>query len=255
MYYHYTNIEALFHIIQNRKAWFSSLAFMNDDLEGFDLHRVMAEVMNMKYGDERCQKKMKMIDDIIKENLRLQLSFSATKLRDDISQWRAYTDIGLGVSIAFEDGFFPGTARKLDCVYDFAEKKQAIIENPYLKANDKTLASLFDTPNGGRNEGLHEFIGAITDSLASFKNKSFSPESETRWVFSATSIDDARFDIKLRPHRLGLTLYQEADVDLSKIKRITLGPQVLSENIKTFKDFMKLNDCPAIIDTSTVSLR
>lgn len=255
MYYHYTNIEALFHIIQNKKVWFSSLAFMNDDLEGFDLHRVMAEVMDMKYGDERCRKKMKMIDDIIKEYLRLQLSFSATRLRDDISQWRAYTELGLGVSIGFEDGFFPDTARKLDCVYDFTEKKQAIIDNPYLKANDKTLASLFDNTESGTNERLREFIGAIVDSLVSFKNKSFAPESETRWVYSATCIDDARFDIKLRPHRLGLTLYQEVDIDLSKVKRITLGPQVLPENIKTFKDFMRINNCPAIIDVSEVSLR
>jgi hypothetical protein len=255
MYYHYTNIESLFHIIKTRKVWFSSLAFMNDDLEGFNLHSVMAEVMNMKYGDEKCQKKMIMIDDIIKENLHLQLSFSASALHDDLSQWRAYTKLGQGVAIGFEDGAFVHTARKLDCIYDFDEKKKAIIDNSYLKANDSKLASLFDNPNGRRNEGFYEFIGAITDSLISFKNKSFSSEKETRWVFSATCIDDARFNIKLRPHRFGLTLYEEVNIDLSKIKRITLGPQVLPQNIKIFEDFMKINSCPAIIDQSNLSLR
>lgn len=255
MYYHYTNIESFFHIIQNKKVWFSSLAFMNDDLEGFELHQVMAEVMHLKYGEDECTKKLQIIDSIIRDSLRLQLSFSATNLRDDISQWRAYTELGKGVSIGFEDGAFVEIARKLKCIYDFQEKRKSIVNNPYLKANDETLAKLFDTPDGRQNRDFYQFVGAITNSLVSFKNPSFSPEKETRWVCSATCIDDVRFNIKLRPHRLGLTLYQDVNFDLSKIKRITLGPQVISENVRTFQDFMEINNIQASIEESKVSLR
>ena len=58
MYYHYTNIKAIYNIVKTGKVWFSSLAFMNDEMEGMDLHQVLAEVLELKYGSEKCKEKV-----------------------------------------------------------------------------------------------------------------------------------------------------------------------------------------------------
>lgn len=255
MYHHYTNIESLFHIILTKKVWFNSLAFMNDDLEGFDLHRVMAEVMNLKNEGDEFKGKMFFVDSTIQESLRLQLIFSASSLRDDISQWRAYTTLGQGVCISFEDGLFEGNPRKVECLYSFPDKKAAILEDLYLSANDKELATFFDPKDGGGTKAIRECIVSITESLVRFKSSSFSPENETRWVLHASCMDNVNSDMKYRPHRLGLTPYEEVPIDLNKIRRITLGPQVPPQNIKTMQDFCKSKDCLAKIQTSEVSLR
>ncbi len=157
MYFHYTNIESLFNIISSKKVWFSSLAFMNDEMEGFDLHTVLAEVLALKYGSEKCKSTLKLIDTTIDTYLRFQMLFSATTLRDDISQWRAYTQLGQGICIEFDDGFIrERKAKKVECFYDFKSKKQAIIDDANLKANDVTIQHLLDT-----QKGVNEYVSSI----------------------------------------------------------------------------------------------
>lgn len=251
MYFHYTNINALYNIVRSKKVWFSSLAFMNDEMEGFDLHAVLAEVLKLKYGSEKCKSTLELIDTTIDTHLRFQMLFSATTLKDDISQWRAYTHLGQGVCIEFEDGFTnDNKAKKIECFYDFASKKQAIIADHNLKANDITIQSLLDT-----QRGIEEYVSSIIETLVRFKHESFRPEQEIRWVVSLSGLTDPEANILYRPHRLGLTTYQEVDVDLSRVKSITIGPQVPEQNLKTIEDFAIQNDCAGFITKSKVTLR
>lgn len=247
-YYHYTNIESLFHIVKSKKVWFSSLAFMNDEMEGFDLHQVLAEVLGLKFGEESCKKTLELIDTTIDTFLRFQMSFSASTLKDDISQWRAYTQLGSGVCIEFEDGFIDSNAKIIECIYDFQRKKEAIIQNRTLKVNDITIEDQLNSPNG-----TQLFVESIIKTLVGFKNSSFKPEQEVRWVFSLEGATDD--SINYRPHRLGLTTYKEVDVELSKVKSITIGPQVPEQNIKTIEDFLILNNCSGYVSKSNVTLR
>ena len=223
---------------------------MNDETEGLDLHAVLTEVLALKHGSKQCTKTLDLIDTTIETHLRLQLLFSATTLEDNISQWRAYTKLGQGVCIEFEDGFIRGNkAKKVDCLYDFDEKKDAIINDQNLKANDKTIEFLiYDS------EGIKEYISSITNSLVRFKNKSFQPEQEIRWVISTNSTDDPAKTL-YRPHRLGLTCYQENSVNLQKIKSITIGPQVPKQNLKTIEDFAIKKGFSGLVKQSNVTLR
>lgn len=250
MYYHYTSIEALFNIVRSRTVWFSSLAFMNDEKEGFDLHAVLTDVLQLKHGSEQCHEALKLIDQLIDTYLRLQLSFSASTLRDDISQWRAYTTLGQGVCIEFEDGFIANqSAKKVECIYDLEAKRRAIIEDENLKANDASLNAILSESNGAKR-----YISSLIDSLVRFKSPSFKPEKEVRWVYTASGITKSS-KIKFRPHRLGLTSYREVAVDLSKVRSITIGPQVPKQNLKTIEDFIILNNCSGGVSQSSVSLR
>lgn len=251
MFYHYTNIDSLFNIILNRKIWFSSLAFMNDEMEGFDLHGVLTEILHLKYGSEECKSTLELIDTLIDTHLRFQMLFSATTLEDDISQWRAYTKLGQGVCLEFENGFIPiNKAKKIKCLYTFNQKKKAILEHQTLKANDITLNEILNNPTE-----MEDYISLVVETLARFKNESFKPEQEVRWVISLKGLSDPNANILYRPHRLGLTTYQEVEVNLDKVKSITLGPQVPKQNLKTIEDFILKNNCNGYVTKSKVTLR
>lgn len=248
-YFHYTNIESFFYMVTTKKAWFSSLAFMNDEMEGFDLKQVLEEVLHLKHGEENCRRSLHLIEETINTYLRTQMSFSASTLSDDISQWRAYTQLGLGICIEFEDGFIrQGDARKIECIYDKEEKRQAIVNNRSLKANDMTIESLLDT-----HDGIREYVESIINSLVSFKNASFKPEKEVRWITINQAITDK--PTKFRPHRLGLTTYKEVPIYLEYVKSITIGPQVPDQNLKSIEDFIIKNGCSGSVTKSKVTLR
>ena len=250
MYYHYTSIDALFNIVLSRRIWFSSLAFMNDEKEGYDLHEVLTEVLELKHGSEHCKQALNLIDQSIDVYLRHQLSFSASTLRDDISQWRAYTELGKGVCIEFDDGFIPDpNIKKINCIYDFDAKKEAIVSDHNLKANDKVLNTLLND-----EQGTKEYVKSIIDTLVRFKSPSFKPEQEVRWVYTADSTIYNQ-DHKFRPHRLGLTIYKEVPVDLRHVKSLTIGPKVPKQNLKTIEDFILQNDCQGFVSQSKVWLR
>ena len=127
MYYHYTNVDALFNIVRSGNIWFSSLAFMNDEMEGYDLHSVLSDVLQMKYGSDECKSKLALVDKTIETHLRFQFSFRASTLKDDISQWRAYTELGKGACVAFEDGFiYNSKVDKVGCLYSKEDKRRRL---------------------------------------------------------------------------------------------------------------------------------
>lgn len=250
MYYHYTSIAALFNIITSERVWFGSLAFMNDEKEGFDLHAVLDEVLSVKHGPGNYEKSLEIIEQFTDVLLRHQLAFCASTLKDDISQWRGYTSIGQGVCIEFVDGFISDPeAKKVECIYDAAAKRQAIIHNENLKASDAFLAELLR-----ENAGHQAYVESIIDTLVRFKSPSFAPEKEVRWVYTT---DGLRSDAgtQFRPHRLGLTPYREVPIDLSKVRSIIVGPKVPRQNLKTIEDFIILNDCGGFVTQSQVSLQ
>lgn len=223
---------------------------MNDEMEGFDLYSVLSEVLELKHGSEQCKNTLEWINDLIQVYLRHQMCFSASTLKDDISQWRAYTKLGQGVCIEFTDGFVVDPkAQKVQCLYDFDDKKTAIVADQHLKSNDETMMRTIQT-----QEGLRSYIKSIIQTLVRFKNASFKPEQEVRWVYNFNGLTDADAQFEFRPHRLGLTSYHKSLVDISKITSITIGPQVPTQNLKSIEDFLILKRCP-LVEKSSVSLR
>lgn len=224
---------------------------MNDEMEGIELHKILSSVLHTKYEEKDYKKKLQLIETTINTHLRYQLSFSATLLRDDISQWRAYTGIGRGVAIEFEDGFITDPrAKKLSCLYDEDEKRREIIKDKNLKSNDERTNEILKSA-----EGTKGFIQSVVSTLSRFKNASFKPEHETRWVISLDGLSDSSANIEFRPHRLGLTLYEQVSVDLSKVRSVTIGPQVPEQNLLTIEDFLIAKECSGGVRKSEVTLR
>lgn len=248
-YYHYTSIEALFSVIQSRTVWASSLALMNDEKEGYDLLQLLEEVLNEKHGADKCQKALALIEQFIETYIRHQFAFSASKLADDITQWRAYTELGKGVCIEFSDGFIADEkAVRIECIYGDELKKSALSANSALSSNDDDLEELLSS-----REGVEQFVSSVVHSLIKFKSVSFSPEQEVHWVRSQNEVGGDS-GVLFRPHRLGLTSYRELPVNLSKIVSITLGPRVPRQNLRTVEDFAIVSECGGYIAQSKVNL-
>jgi hypothetical protein len=250
MYFHYTSIDALVQIIKGRKVWFSSLAFMNDEMEGFDTGEVLSLAAANLEGSEK-ETYIGLVSTTVEIFVRWQFCFSATTLKDDLSQWRGYSPLGQGACLEFDDRLFSDTAiRKVTCVYRDDEKLKVLQENSRLSATGQALNAIL-----GEHEGLDKYIHEFVDALSRFKHRSFEPEQETRWIVSKAGLSEASDELKFRPHRLGLVSYLEIPIDVNGMKTITLGPQVPRQNQKTIDDFCMQQQCPAIVIESEVTLR
>lgn len=249
-YYHYTDISALFNIFKHKTIWFSCLNYMNDQMEGLELHRVLTDILKETHSAKNCNQvimTVKAMSDVFISNKYL---FCATELNDHISQWRAYTSIGTGICIGFEDGFITdSTILKRKCLYDLLEKKDFLIKSTeLLKYDDNKFSKINNIPNGTNN-----FIYSVLHGMEHFKHESFSSEKEVRWIDDLNEQNNK--PINFRPHRLGLMPYREISADLIKISEIILGPQVPKQNIGTIsKLFINQNLNPKI-HQSTVTLR
>ena len=226
---------------------------MNDEMEGFDLHEVLTEILYLKHGEDETKKALNLLDSTIGSILRYQLSFSASTLKDDITQWRAYSNLGQGICIEFVDGFINDLeveVQQVDCLYNFDDKRNAIINDKNLKVNDVTIDQILSSQNG-----MDSYINSVINTLVKFKNSSFSPEKEVRWVTTSDRLSSPTSGLKFRPHRLGLTSYRKVKIDVSKVKLIRIGPQVPEQNLKTIEDFALHWNCSGEIKKSKVTLR
>lgn len=257
LFYHYTSINSFFHIIMNQSIWFSSLAFMNDTNEGINI------IDSVKCSNKNREQLKEMYLSTITEALHRYYSFSATSLEDDISQWRAYTPLGQGICFGFEDGFIKHeNANHIECIYDDDEKSKAIM-NLIPK---KEFNNIFKTNNYSISDAL-KLNSSLLEIAPKFKHQSFKPENESRWLIKAVySIGLTEFpndeEIQFRTNdKLGLIPYIHCNIDLSKIRKIIIGPQVPKENIESLHRFMNKyrgtsSDIkPCRIQVSNVSLR
>lgn len=154
--YHYTNLNGLIGILENSEIWLSNMYFLNDKNE-FELGlRFVVEQLEAykggfsvlkptKYFIEALEKAI----DFIKEKDSPYI-LSMTTNNDLLSQWRGYTNNGVGVNIGFSNKFFEENKLKVyKCIYD--DEKQKEIINHIL------------------TESIFMFIG-IADSQGIFKD-------------------------------------------------------------------------------------
>lgn len=251
-YFHYSNIDGLYGIVSGGKAWFGSLAFMNDDREGYELHEVLKRFLTDRHGETGAAKVLALVEEAVTVLLRHQFVFCASTLQDDLSQWRAYSRLGHGICIEFEDGFIPGDAvSSFPCLYDFEDKVRVVQSSIGLSAGDMEVDEILNSSGG-----VDRYAAAVIDAMSRFKAESFRGEQETRWLCRISALSDpGSRSVKYRPHRLGLMPYIERPVDLSKVRSVTLGPQVPRENYRSVEDFLISNECAGYVTTSTCNLR
>lgn len=123
--YHYTDLNGFKGIIESSQIWFSNLYFLNDRSEynlGFEL--IIKSLENYKAGFSILQSTAYFIDAL--ENALLFLKdkqppyvLSLTANHDLLSQWRGYTQNGVGVNLGLDTKCFKKDKIKIfKCIYD-----------------------------------------------------------------------------------------------------------------------------------------
>ena len=242
--YHYTDLNALIGIVQNKELWMSNLWFLNDKneyCEGLEIIKLELKNRKEKHNiDKKVSIFLNTLDSAI-ELLQKQTVYilSLTTNNDTLSQWRGYGNNGINVEL---DLLSISDVQLFPCIYDIAQ------QNEYVShIFDKSIELFSATKESGKfhkeewcndreeepywdaiNTAGSGFISMCTVACALIKNNGFKEETEWRMIkFSADKIyflskgPFIRPYIKLKIEKIGkilkgIKIGQNPDVDLCK---------------------------------------
>jgi hypothetical protein len=139
--YHYTTQEGLLGIITRRCLWTTNIFYLNDSTEfNYALELVRADLKERLSGPAARNDQKQFYEDalrtldglapLVPEAFSLHVgSFSAKG--DLLSQWRAYTQNGIGFSLGFDEAYLQSLAKRqkyelVECDYDATKHKRTI---------------------------------------------------------------------------------------------------------------------------------
>lgn len=213
--FHYTSLEGFKGIIESQDFWLTESSFLNDSTEiehGIDLaHEVFKEFSDHKDGPI-----FEMLEGLGSKDRRLRprtniACFSSA--RDNLSQWRAYSGSGIGVSLGFAqtDFFyklgFPRECQLVPVLYSDGDKRALwdtfarFFTEAYLKDSVRQISvKQFDNsirqffPVEGYASSLYSLLHELA---ASCKDSAFADEREIRLFY--TEHPDVFESFSLRP--------------------------------------------------------
>ena len=188
--YHYTRQAGLLGIVRDGLMWASQVQFLNDSEEFVHAWRMLDRWLP---------------DDGLGDAFRAVLSrdrqlkhrvcvTSFSELGDDLSQWRAYGDVGNAYSIGFDVAVLIKLADEYDgqlvqCLYDDAAQLQLIanrvgshyemFQRFYEKVGGNLRANIVDV-----NEIVDRFMAEFVYLAPLLKSDAFSAEREYRLIFA-----------------------------------------------------------------------
>ena len=200
--YHYTELNGLQGILSNSEIWFSNMYFLNDKNEfELGLKFIIEQLESYKSGFSVLKSTKYFIDalekaiEYIKEK-ELPYILSLTENNDLLSQWRGYTNNGIGVNIGFNKDFFQKNSLKVfKCIYDIEKQKKLVnhilTESIFMFVSVSHSQGIFEAD---KNIELKEFDNAVSIAGAYFidrtilacsliKDKSFIEEDEWRALY------------------------------------------------------------------------
>jgi hypothetical protein len=278
-FFHYTNQPGLRGIIETKSLWFTDIFCLNDSTElnyalnliQEELDKRMGEADKDSAGHETLQFLKTNCD--YQEILRTSQNevslyvFSMTTESDDLSQWRAYGDNGVGYCIEFDlpkllDNVGKRGGRNIitaELAYNDAEQRLRIgkiIDDEYRRS----LATFF-MPN--RKDGLDGVIDYFRKKLflaaIRIKHPKFEAENEVRLVI----LEDKKEKKLPLKFRLGTTMmipYLDVGIadenDKMPINCIIIGPtsrQTLSEMV--VRDLLRANSIECDVVPSKIPYR
>jgi hypothetical protein len=128
--FHYTNLNGLIGILDNSEIWLSNMYFLNDKNEfELGLRFVIEQLEAYKDGFSVLRSTKYFIDALEKaiDFIKYKDSpyiLSMTTNNDLLSQWRGYTNNGIGVNIGFNNIFFEENKLKVyKCIYKVEKQK------------------------------------------------------------------------------------------------------------------------------------
>ena len=219
--FHYTSIEAMLGIIENKVLWASDLRYVNDTSEIlYFVQVVCARIDEMRSEVNPWENEViSQLDDWLRYSFLTDgpmiFSASFTEKGDLLSQWRGYTPHGRGISLGFDPVSFSLTIASHGfnlgkCLYDEA-RQRAIITELISTVVDiaRTIGPKPDVQPTRSFWAAFESVGSEIMHVAPFfKHPMFSEEHEWRCVSSPIK-DIARSEMYFRPGASFLIPYQK----------------------------------------------
>ena len=285
--YHYTTCAGLIGIIQTNKIWATSALFLNDSQEikyGINLTKsLLIEVQNESINDIETYLVSNLLaefDKYPRHNDMLNTYISCfSEQGDKLSQWKGFTEKGLGFSIGFDSSQFIYNYRSYPYVFITVKKviydpetQKNIIKNEigkYIKiASDVGIDLLSDS------DSSKDVISCLSYSLFSFarifKDEAFAEEREWRAISTDLSKlkESKKLDLPVIRYRTDGNIIPYVEFDISPkhsnrksikmpINEIICGPKIdFERNSLSIKKLLEDNDFyDVLIKPSNINLR
>lgn len=215
--FHYSDFSALNGIVVNNEIWMGNLFFLNDEKEyelGIEIFKQVLEEKKLAYNNANFLvflNSLTGIEKLLRNNA--PLSFSLTEEGDLLSQWRGYTNNGIGVSIELNTQRLKGSSLLLPCIYTRIEQKE-YIEHIISLAYDK-FTKTRETGKHDKskcldplelpfwdaiNETGSQLISQLNVACSIIKHQTFSEEKEWRLIsFDQSGIEFIPKETFLKP--------------------------------------------------------
>lgn len=241
--YHYTSIGGLQGIVESRGIWATEIRYLNDAKELVQTLDMFLSVIRAKYesSDERTREFLRQLEEWLRHCLidgHLVFVVSLSEQGNLLSQWRAYSPLGNGVSLGFDPQDLctvaPAQGYRLGkCVYD-GQLQQRVIREIFGQIEKEAISSGPENDTGKRHpmNSYYSIFEKFEDDLlmcaALLKHPAFREEVEWRAVSSVVK-RYAPSDIRYREGRSCLVPYRElslvpANADRITLKEIFVGP-------------------------------
>lgn len=254
--YHYTTASVLQSIVEKRRIWASSVAFLNDSTEVLHAVRRAAKRWEKKYGN-----KYNRVVEVAEDWIGGVFVCSFSEDRDDLAQWRAYGRQS-GVCIGFH-----------------ASALQAAVPTDYLIEEPIQMCEYDDSVMDMRLDELGEFMAELSEEdlkrddlpdtfgedllalAARFKSSGFKSEHEWRAVLHRFAWKDGSLAAGMHISRGLLVPHLEIPFNNEDrwIESVTVGPAPSPDLAVTgVRELMRLYKVPVPqerIRSSTIPYR
>lgn len=195
--FHYTSLEGLLGIIENKSIWATNILYLNDASElhysiGIFREQVRnfqkEEIFQNAYRPEyRFFSELREIIEGESFFTRGRLAFfvsSFSEERDLLSQWRGYCLNGIGFSLGFKLSKLRGCGLIKRCIYNEIKQKdllRRIIENKLNKIKNIAKDD-FEVWERMKNDTFIDIISEFIELAPTFKHPKFKEEKEWRII-------------------------------------------------------------------------
>ncbi|MUJ30194.1 DUF2971 domain-containing protein [Aliivibrio fischeri] len=234
--WHYTSINVFNSILSAQPIptfWMTEISYLNDHQEYEHGFEIIKSVLDKKIIEYEASSEVSEFLSLLNATLFFRghldrslddangsgiFVLSFTEESDLLSQWRAYTPNGHGISIAVDPSFSLNTI-----LYPVIYNENLKIEyaniifneviNGFLSLDNRTSPIL-------KNELIQQFIGKAKVACSLMKDKGFSEEKEWRYVV----FNQSHSSIFLREGDCYLTPYIKLSITREHFKAVVLGP-------------------------------
>ena len=242
--YHYTSHDTLYNIVESGTLRASHVYYMNDSNEiKYAIGNFISVVQNREKSSESEEESMFLQQfpnwlQNMKNNPHYIFSFSLSEKGNLLSQWRAYTPHGTGVSIGFnksdiENYVLNNDMRLVQCIYSPDKQNQllsSVLDHVLVQfKNDKSNIDISKGPVGQEfHMYLNQFSGYLLGEFIKIKDPAFHEECEWRLIskFYESYVDQ---NIKFRSGKTTLVPYVNFDIgnirsDGNLFEQVYIGP-------------------------------